>query len=55
MTPEMFEFSQRKLLKHQKVRDLIFDNVMISDMEILKWYKYSTAQVSINQNNQIVV
>ncbi|MCD4741327.1 MAG: SurA N-terminal domain-containing protein [Desulfobacteraceae bacterium] len=48
MTPEMFEFSQRKLLKHQKVRDLIFDNVMISDMEILKWYKYSTAQVSIN-------
>ena len=48
MSPEMFEFNQKKLLKHQKIKDLILDNVMISDMEVLKWYKYSTAQVSIN-------
>ncbi len=48
MTPEMFEYSQKQLLTQQKVRNFLFDTVMVSDMEALKWYKYSNKKVSID-------
>ncbi|MCK5542787.1 MAG: SurA N-terminal domain-containing protein [Desulfobacterales bacterium] len=48
MTPEMFELSQKKLITQQKIRNLIFDTVIVSDMEALKWHKYLNTKVSIN-------
>ena len=48
MTPEMFEFSQRKSLTQQKVKKLLFDTITISDMEALQWHEYLNTKVSIN-------
>ena len=48
MTPEMFELSQKKSLTQQKIKNLLFDTVIVSDMEALMWYKHLNTQVSIN-------
>ena len=48
MTPEMFELSQKKVLTQQKIKNLLFDTVIVSDMEALIWYKHLNTQVSIN-------
>ncbi|MCK5100420.1 MAG: SurA N-terminal domain-containing protein, partial [Desulfobacteraceae bacterium] len=48
MTPEMFELSQKNLLIQQKIKDFLFDTVIVSDMEALMWYKQVNTQVSIN-------
>jgi peptidyl-prolyl cis-trans isomerase D len=48
MTPEMFEFSQKKSLIQQKIQNLIFDTVSVTDMEVIEWNKYLNTKVSIN-------
>ncbi len=48
MSPEMFEFSQKKSLTQQKIQNLIFDTVIISDLEALNWHKFNNTKVSIN-------
>lgn len=48
MTPESFEYSQKGLLTQQKMRNLLFDTVIVSEIEALDWQKYSNTKVSIN-------
>ena len=48
MTPEMFEAQQRKLLRHQKVRDLILSNITVSDLEAQKWYTFENTKLTVD-------
>jgi len=48
MTPEMFENGHKREITQKKMRELIFDTVMVSDSEALKWHKFLNTKVSIN-------
>lgn len=48
MTTEMFELSQKKELIQQKIQNLIFNTVIVSDMEVSEWYKFLNTKASIN-------
>ncbi len=48
MTPEMYEASQRRLFIQQKMKNFLFDNVIVSDLELLEWQKYFNSKLKIN-------
>ncbi|MCP3901084.1 MAG: peptidyl-prolyl cis-trans isomerase, partial [Desulfobacteraceae bacterium] len=48
MSPEMFEYSQKKSLTQQKIQNLIFDTVIVTDLEAINWHRFNNTKVSIN-------
>jgi peptidyl-prolyl cis-trans isomerase D len=48
LTPEAFQASQRDALLIQKLRVFITGSVKVSDQEMLEWYNWNNAEVSID-------
>jgi peptidyl-prolyl cis-trans isomerase D len=48
LTPEAFQTSQRDALLIQKLRVFITGSVKVSEQEMLEWYNWNDAQVSID-------
>ncbi len=48
LTPEIFEADQMQSLQQAKLRNLILDNVAVSDLEAGEWYKYKNTRISID-------
>ncbi len=48
LTPEKFQDSQRDALLIQKLRAFIISSVKVSEQEILEWYNWNNAEVSID-------
>ncbi|ACN14972.1 PpiD1 [Desulforapulum autotrophicum HRM2] len=48
MSPESFEAMQLQALREQKVRDLVFSTLSVSDQEARAWYTHSKTQVGID-------
>jgi len=48
MSPESFEQMQSAALRQQKVRDLVFSTISVSDQEAKEWYTNGKAEVGID-------
>jgi peptidyl-prolyl cis-trans isomerase D len=48
LTQEAFQDSQRDALLIQKLRNFIIGSVKVSEQEMMEWYNWNDAQVSIN-------
>ncbi len=48
LSPETFEPTHRETLRQTRVRELILNNIKVSDMEARAWYTENATQVSIN-------
>ena len=48
LSPETFEPTHRETLRRTRVRELILNNIKVSDMEARAWYAENATQVSIH-------
>ena len=48
LSPETFEPTHRETLRQTRVRELILNNIKVSDMEARAWYAENATQVSIH-------
>ena len=48
LSPETFEPTQRETLRQTRVRELVLNNIKVTDMEARAWYTENATQVSIN-------
>ncbi len=48
LTPEIFEADQRQSLKQEKLKNLVLENIVVSDMEAKAWYRYNNTKISID-------
>ena len=48
LTPEIFERSQRNVLRQQKVRNMLFSAINVSDLEVRNWYLFQNTQTAVD-------
>ncbi len=48
LTPEIFEKSQINTLRQQKVREMLFSSVNVSELEARNWYLFQNIQTAID-------
>ena len=48
MNPEIFEELQFNSLKMQKMRNLVFDSITVSDIEAENWYTYNNTKIKVD-------
>ena len=48
LSPEVFEPMQRETLRQTRLRELVLNNIKVTDLEARAWYRESATQVSID-------
>ena len=48
LTPEIFEQSQINALKQEKVRDMLFGSINVSELETRNWYLFQNTKTAVN-------
>ncbi|MCP4764265.1 MAG: peptidyl-prolyl cis-trans isomerase, partial [archaeon] len=48
LTPEIFEKSQINTLRQQKIRDMLFGAINVSDLEARNWYLFQNSQTAVD-------
>ncbi len=48
LTPETFEKSQINALREQKVRDMLFNTINVSDLEARNWYLFQNTEIAVD-------
>ncbi|MDM8539230.1 SurA N-terminal domain-containing protein, partial [Desulfobacterales bacterium HSG17] len=48
LTPEIFERSQINVLRQQKVRNMLFSAINVSDLEVQNWYLFQNTQTAVD-------
>ena len=48
LTPEIFENSQINIIKQQKVRNMLFGTIHVSDLEARNWYLFHNTETAVN-------
>ncbi|MBT3177425.1 MAG: peptidyl-prolyl cis-trans isomerase [Desulfobacula sp.] len=48
LNPEIFEYNQLNAIRQQKVKDIVFSTVNISDFEARDWYVYNNTETAVD-------
>jgi len=48
LTPETFELGQIESLRQRKVRDMVLNTIIVSDMEAENWYLFQNTKIAVN-------
>ena len=48
LTPEIFEQSQINSLRQQKIRDMLFSAINVSDLEARNWYLFQNSKIAVD-------
>ena len=48
LTPEIFERSQINVLRQQKVRNMLFSAINVSDLEVNNWYLFQNTETAVD-------